>query len=75
MGICKTDCIWVEGENVMPELNFKLKISGGKKLGTVIDVIPQSVTGDKAIKLQNGKEISEPEIAKLIKNYLQGELI
>ena len=59
----------------MPELNFKLKISGAKTLSTIIDVIPQSVTGDKAIKLQNGREISEPEIAKLIKNYLQGELI
>ena len=59
----------------MPELNFRLKISGGKKLDTVIDIIPHSVNGDKVIKLQNGKEISEPELAKLIKNYLQGELI
>ena len=58
----------------MPELNFRLKISGGKKLGTVIDIIPQSVTGDKAIKLQNGKEISEPIIAGLIQRYLESLL-
>ena len=75
MGICKADCIWVEGENVMPELNFRLKISGGKRLETKIDIIPQSLNGNKKITLNNGMVISEQEIAKDIEYFFKNRCV
>ena len=55
----------------MPELNFRLKIRGGKRLETKLDIIPQSLTGNKTITLKNGTVISEQEIVKDIEYFFK----
>ena len=59
----------------MPELNFKLKISGGKRLETKFEIIPQSLTGNKTITLKNGTVISEQEIVKDIEYFFKNRCV
>jgi len=49
----------------MPELNFRVKIQGGKKTPLGVWVTPQSING-KSLSFQNGTVISENEFADII---------
>ena len=59
----------------MPELNFRVKIIGGAKTETRIEIIPQSISEDRTIRLANQITISEPGIAAFLKNKLTDLLI
>ena len=54
----------------MPEIYFRIKIKGGKKTETEIEVSNFSAK-NKTIEFQNGKIISDSDFAKMIENTVE----